>query len=188
MFLFFTILIFSTILVIVEIKNTGSQVIWVWGLLTTSLSAFPSMLLCTFSHLCIKKTWVEMPAIPQNVSMCPTPNICISVVDGNLHLFTFSFANFLENCLKFALDLVGNYWYLPLKIHLAHVQRWLAHFIRSTRLCSWWCSKLDCSLLWVMSARGAKTHKRCWKGKKEDEEMFFGSVAALVKLPLLSAV
>lgn len=25
---------------------------------------------------------------------------------------------------------------------------------------------------WVMHARGAKTHKRCWKRKKEDEEMF----------------
>lgn len=35
------------------------------------------------------------------------------------------------------------------------------------------------SLSSLLSARGAKTHKRCWKRKKEDEEMFFGSVVAL---------
>lgn len=48
---------------------------------------------------------------------------------------------------------------------------------------------LDCLELkfGVMSARGARIHKRSWKRKKEDEEMFFWQRRHSARLRLLSA-
>lgn len=40
--------------------------------------------------------------------MSPTPNICATVVDGNVHYFTFSFTNFLQIQLKCTLHLDQN--------------------------------------------------------------------------------
>lgn len=113
------------------------------------------------------------------ISMCPNPNICIKVADRNVS--TFCFANFPQSRLKFAKDLFDSYRYQPIQIYSACVLLFgrLAHFTQRGCVLKVWLFAFG-----VMSARGAKTHKRCWKRKEEDEEMFLGSVCCSVKPPL----
>lgn len=42
-----------------------------------------------------------------SILMSPNPNIRITLVGGNTYSFTFSFADYLEMCLKFVLHLDG---------------------------------------------------------------------------------
>lgn len=93
----------------------------------------------------------------------------------------FCFANFLQSRLKFALDLFESCRYRSIRVQSACVLLFgrLAHFTQRGCVLKVWLFAFG-----VTSARGAKTHKRRWERKEEDEEMFLGSVCCSVKLPL----
>lgn len=138
------------------------QLIWDrWALSICALSQSGSNLKTNEGFMKFLLCWCEGPQQENKwfISSHLTPNISMSAVAQSAYLFTS------RESVQWVLQLNGNYWYFDLFSSFSIVQQLLAQFSLT---------EFDCSLY---SGRGARTHKRCWKRKKEDE-MFFGSVVA----------
>lgn len=74
--------------------------------------------------------------------------------------------------------------FLQMRLFILFSHRWLKRrlILTAQNFGLFWKLKFG-----VMSARGARIHKRSWKRKKEDEEMFFWQRRRSAELRLLSA-